>query len=179
MQCAVPAIRAIAAASMLILTAAAPPATLPRDAVLNIAAVKRYFADIAREASNGANATATGNPDATRGAIYTTRDGRRRVTVTLDRYATRSAALSAYEDAVRKSKIPGFKRINAPRIGERSFAGTVTRGAETHVGIGEVHGSFIIGATLAGYDASNSNIARLGALVRAQDAMAQRAATHP
>jgi hypothetical protein len=61
-------------------------------------------------------------------------------------------------------------------VGQQSFAGTVTMGGETHVGLGALDGRLIVGATLAGFDATPDNLINLVALARAQDAAANAAA---
>jgi pimeloyl-ACP methyl ester carboxylesterase len=149
--------------------------TLPRMVVVSLSVVKQYFPEVTREASTGRNATAVGNPKATRSVIYATGDGSKKVTITVDEYASSNDALSAYRQAVRKSQIPGFKRLPAPHVGQQSFAGTVTRGAETHVGLGARAGKLIVGATLAGYSATPNNIAKLVHLARREDATAKAA----
>jgi hypothetical protein len=51
----------------------------------------------------------------------------------------------------------------------------VVAGAETHVGLGALDGTLIVGATLAGYDATPNNIAQLVALASTEDAAAKAA----
>lgn len=48
-------------------------------------------------------------------------------------------------------------------------------GAETHIGLGTLDRKLIVGATLAGYDATPDNAAKLVALARMQGATAKRA----
>jgi hypothetical protein len=107
--------------------------------------------------------------------IYATGDGSKKVTITVDQYASSNDALSTYRQAVRKSQIPGFKRLPAPNVGHQSFAGTVTRGAETHIGLGARDGKLIVGATLAGDSAIPNSIAKLVHLARREDATAKAA----
>jgi hypothetical protein len=45
-------------------------------------------------------------------------------------------------------------------------------GAETHVGLGALAGKLIVGVTLAGYDATPDNIAKLVAVARKEEAAA-------
>jgi hypothetical protein len=143
---------------------------LPRNVVISLDDARRFFPDIAREASTGNNATAVGSPRATRSVIYATKDGSKRVTISVDRYASAADALSAYRQAVQRSQsVRGFKPLPMPNVGTRAFAGTVTQNGETHIGLGELTGTAIVGATLAGYDATPANVARLVALARAQD----------
>ena len=58
-------------------------------------------------------------------------------------------------------------------MGQKAFAGTVTMGAETHVGLGALVGKLIVGVTLAGYDATPHNVAKLVALAHKEDAAAR------
>ena len=48
-------------------------------------------------------------------------------------------------------------------------------GAETHVGLGALVGKLITGVTLAGYDATPENVAKLFALANKEDAAARAA----
>ena len=147
---------------------------LPRNVVISLSEVNRLFPEVTHEASTGQNLTAVGNPKATRSVIYTNNDGAKKVTITVDRYATASAASSAYEEAVTKSEaVPGFRPIPVENLGPNAFAGTVTQGGETHVGLGGLRGTFIVGVTLAGYDSTQENIARLISLTREQERVAK------
>ena len=47
---------------------------------------------------------------------------------------------------------------------------------ETHVGLGALDGRMIVGATLAGFDATPEALINLVALARAEDAVANSAA---
>src|SRR5437667_9125100 len=62
--------------------------TLPRNVIVSLSVVSRLFPDITRETSTGRNLTATGNPKATRMVIYETGDGSKKVTITVDQYAS-------------------------------------------------------------------------------------------
>jgi hypothetical protein len=138
--------------------------------------VRRFFPDITRETSRSRNSTATGNPKATRMVIYETGDGSKKITITVDRYGSSSDASSAYQEAVRKSQsVPGFKPVPVPTLGQQTFAGTTTMGAETHIGLGALDHKLIVGATLAGYDATPDNASKLVAVARMQGAAAKRA----
>jgi hypothetical protein len=148
---------------------------LPRNVVAPLNVINGLFPEVTREASTGRDSTATGHPRATRSVIYATADGSKKVTITVDQYETSRDALSAYQEAVQKSKIPGFKPLAAPNLGQQAFAGTVTMGAETHVGLGARDGKLIIGATLAGFDATPDNVAKLAALANAEGANAKMA----
>jgi hypothetical protein len=157
-------------------TPATPDTILPRNVILPLSVVSRFFPDIIREASTGRNETATGNPKATRMVIFETRDGSRKVTVTIDQYASPGDASSAYHEAVQKSQsVPGYQPVPVPTLGQQTFAGTVTMKAETHIGFGALDHKLILGATLAGYDATSDNADRLVAVARMQGAAAKRA----
>jgi hypothetical protein len=150
--------------------------TLSREVVVPLSEVSRVLPDITRETSTGRNLTATGNPKATRMVIYGTGDGSKKVTITVDQYGSPSDASSAYQQAVQKSQsVPGFKPIPVPHLGQQAFAGTVTMDAETHIGLGARDDKLIVGATLAGYDATPKNTAKLIALARMQAVAAKRA----
>src|SRR5262245_24961369 len=149
--------------------------TLPRNIIVPLSGVSRFFPEITRETSTGRNVMATGNPRATRMVIYETGDGSKKVTITVDRYRRSSEASSAYQQAVRKSQsVPGFRPVPVPTLGQQTFAGTVTMGAETHIGLGALDHKLIVGATLAGYDATADNTTKLVAVARMQRAAAKR-----
>jgi hypothetical protein len=151
-----------------IATGASAPA-LPRNVVVPLSVVNRFFPEVTQEAGTGSNSTAVGTPKATRSVIYTTADASKKVTITVDLYESLSDASSAYQQAVQKSKIvPGFKPVSIPNLGQQSFAGSVTMGAETHVGLGALEGTLIVGVTLAGYDATPDNLAKLVDLARTE-----------
>jgi len=156
---------------------AASGTTLPRNVIVSLSEVSRLFPDIARQGSTGRNSTATGNPKATRMVIYESGDGSKKVTLSVDQYRSSSDASSAYQQAVQKSQsVPGFKPVPVPAAGRQTFAGTTTMGAETHIGLGALDHTLIVGATLAGYDATPDNIAKLVDVARMQGAAAKRAA---
>jgi hypothetical protein len=149
--------------------------TLARNVIIPLSEVSRLFPDIVREASTGGNATATGKPKATRMVIYESGDGSRKVTITVDQYGSAGDAASAYKQAVQKSEaVPGFKPVRVPRLGQLAFAGTTTVDAETHIGVGTLEHKLIVGATLAGYDATPDHVAKLVAVTRMQGAAAKR-----
>jgi hypothetical protein len=147
---------------------------LPRKAVIPISVVNRSFPEISREASTGQNVTAVGKPKATRSVIYSNSDSSKKVTITVDEYASASDASSAYQEAVAKSKtVPGFKPVPAENLGQNAFVGTVTQGGDTHIGLGGLHGTLILGVTLAGYDATPENTAKLISLAREEERVAK------
>jgi hypothetical protein len=149
---------------------------LPRSFIVTLSVVKSFFSEIAQETSTGENLTAVGNPKATRSVIYTNSDGWRKVTITVDQYASSSDASSAYQEAVQKSKtVPGFKPISAPNLGRHASIGTVTQGAETHIGLGALDGTLFVAATLAGYEPTPGNVAKLIELTRTEQETAKTA----
>jgi hypothetical protein len=149
---------------------------LPRKVVVPISTVTRFFPEVTGEASTGRNLTAVANADATRSVIYANNDSSKKVTITVDQYPTASDASSAYQEAVAKSKIvPGFKPVPAGTLGQNAFIGTVTQEGETHIGLGALHGTLIVGATLAGYDLTPENTARLISLTREEERVAKAA----
>ena len=157
-------------------TTNASESVLPRSFVVSLSVVDEFFPDVTREATTGQNSTAVGNPKNTRSVIYANRDSSKKVTITVDQYESSTDASSAYKQAVEKSKIPGFKPVSVANVGEDAFAGTVTMGSETHVGLGALVGKLIVGVTLAGYDATPDNVTKLVALAHKEDA-ASRAAS--
>jgi hypothetical protein len=157
-------------------TTSASDSQLPRNGVVPTRVVNRFFPEVTQEVSTGQNSTAVGNPKATRSVIYANNDSSKKVTITVDQYASSSEASSAYQEAVQKSKIvPGFKPLSAPKLGENAFIGTVTQGEETHIGLGALHGTLIVGATLVGYDPTPGNIAKLISLAREEENVARAA----
>jgi CubicO group peptidase (beta-lactamase class C family) len=149
---------------------------LPRSFIVTLSVVKSFFSEIAQETSTGENLTAVGNPKATRSVIYTNSDGWKKVTITVDQYASSSDASSAYQEAVQKSKtVPGFKPISAPNLGRHASIGTVTQGAETHIGLGALDGTLFVAATLAGYEPTPGNVAKLIELTRTEQETAKTA----
>ena len=130
---------------------AATAALLAREAVVPVSVVTQYFPDVSTEASTGPNETSVGNPVASRSVVFVSADGKKKVTLSVDQYATASDAASAYQTAVEGSKAaPGFKPAASPNLGQEAFAGTSQVGAETHFGLGAREGRLIMSATHAG-----------------------------
>ena len=78
-------------------------------------------------------------------------DGKKKVTVSVDQYASASDAAAAYQTAVQGSKAaPGFNPAATPNLGQEAFAGTSQVGAEMHFGLGARDGRLIMSATHAG-----------------------------
>ena len=150
-------------------SAPAQPGLLPRSVVLDLATVRSFFPQVTHEAETGSDTTAQGNPIATRAVFFENGSGSRRVTITVDSYSGAGTASAAYSMALQKGKmVPGFKPLKVPKLGDKTFAGTVTMGTETHVGIGVLLGNLIVGATLAGFDASHANVSQLVDMTRAE-----------
>jgi len=150
--------------------------TLSRNVIVPLSDVIRLFPDIVREASTGGNATATGKPKATRMVIYEADDGSKKLTITIDQYGSLDDASSAYQQAVKKSQsVPGYKPVRVPTLGQETFAATVTKDTETHIGLGALDHRLILGATLAGYDATSDIADKLVAVARMQGAAARAA----
>jgi hypothetical protein len=155
-------------------TTSSSDSLLPRSAVVPKSVVNRFFPEVSQEASTGQNSTAVGKPKATRSVIYVNSNSSKKVTITVDQYVSSSEASSAYQEAVQRSKsVPGFKPVAAPDLGANAFVGTVTQGEETHIGLGALHGTLIVGATLAGYDSTPDNVAKLLSLTRKEDVAAK------
>lgn len=154
-----------------------PIAMLPRNVVVPLSTVKMLFPEIVQESDTGTNLTAAGIPKASRSVTYTSKDVKKKITITVDQYESPHDTLLAYEQAIQKSKLPEFQPLSIPNLGEQSFAGTVTRNAETHIGLGVLDGVLVIGVTLSGYDVSSKNIASLVALAEAENAAIRLALT--
>ena len=134
------------------------------------------FPDVTNEVNTGYNLTAVANAKATRSVIYANSNSFKKVTITVDQYPTATDASTAYRKAVEKSKtVPGFRTMTAKNLDQNTFIGTVTQGEETHIGLGELHGTIIVAATLAGYDPKPKNIAKLISLTREEESAAKSA----
>ena len=143
---------------------------LSRDTVVPLSVVTRVFPVITREISTSQNSTAAGQPTATRSVVYANRDNSKKLTISVDQYASPGDALGAYEEAVQKSRsVPGFNPITAPNLGPHTFIGSVTQGAETHIGLGALGGASVVGLTLAGFDLTPDTIAKLVSLAREEE----------
>lgn len=156
--------------------ATASESVLPRNVVVPISVVNRFFPQVTEELRIGRNLTAVGSPTATMSVIYANSGSTKKVTITVDQYPTASDASSAYREAVAKSKtVAGFKPVHAENVGQNTFVGTVTQGEETHIGLGALHGTLIVGVTLAGYDPTPETTARLISVTREEENVAKAA----
>jgi len=72
----------------------------PRNIVVPLSVIQRFFPEITQEATTGQNLTAVGNPTTTRSVIYATGDASKKVTVTVDQYESSTDASSAYQQAI-------------------------------------------------------------------------------
>ena len=111
--------------------AAAPSASLlPRETVVPMGEVTKYFPEITKEANTGPNETSVGKPIASRSVVFISGDGKKMVTVSVDQYASASDAAAAYQTAVQGGKAaPGFNPAATPSLGQEAFAGTSQVGA--------------------------------------------------
>src|SRR5262245_45121279 len=108
-------------------------ALLQREAIVPVDVVTQYFPDATRESSTGPNETSVGKALASRSVVFTSADGKKKVTLSIDQYASVSDAAAAYQTAVQGSKAaPGFKPAASPDLGQEAFAGTSQVGAEMH-----------------------------------------------
>jgi hypothetical protein len=99
-------------------TTAASAALLPRNTVVPVSVVTQYFPDVTKEASTGPNETSVGKPIASRSVVFASADGKKKVTLSVDQYASASDAAAAYQTAVQGSKAaPGFKPAASPNLG--------------------------------------------------------------
>jgi hypothetical protein len=115
-----------------------------------------------------------GDPKATRSVIYSRSNSSKKVTITVDQYASSTDASSAYEEAVEKSKaVPGWTPVSAPDLGQNAFMAIVTRGEEAHIAFGAVQGNRILGITVVGYNPTPGTIVKLRSLAREEEAIAK------
>ena len=124
---------------------------LPRDRVVPLSAVTQHFPDITEEAAAGPNETSVGKPVGSISVVFISTDGMKKVTLSVDQYASTADAVTAYKTAVEGSlAAPGFKPAEAPTLGQGAFAGTSQVGEEKHFGLGAHDGRLIVSATHAG-----------------------------
>jgi hypothetical protein len=98
---------------------------LPRNVVIPLSTVKRFFPEVTREASTGQNLTAVANAKATLSVVYANSDSSSKVTITVDQYPTASDASSAYPEAVTRTKnVSGFRPISADNLDPNALAKT-------------------------------------------------------
>lgn len=154
---------------------AAGRALLSRGFVVSLGVVRGYFPRVTRQQATGQNTTSSGAPIATRQVIFANAGASAKVTLSVDQYTSSKRASVAFGEAARKStKVLGFSPLRVPKVGQRSAAGTVTQGNETHVGIAALQGGMIIQATIAGFAATHGKIATIVVLTRRELATAER-----
>lgn len=144
---------ALAAAAIAFFSGATIAATalLPRETIVPLSEVTKYFPDVTAEASAGENETKIGTPAASLSVIFTSSDGTKKVTLSVDQYASNEEAAEAFNSAIEGSKVaPGFKPAESPDLGKAAFAGSSQVGDEKHFGLGALDGRLIISATHAG-----------------------------
>jgi hypothetical protein len=142
---------------------------LPRNVIIALDAITPHFSEITAEAETGENSTSSGQPVANRMVIYANADQSKKVTVSVDQYASDADATAAFDDAAARSKeVEGFSPLPAPDIGDKASAGTVTQGDETHVGVAVLKGDRIVQATAAGFSATPADIRKIEAVAAAQ-----------
>jgi hypothetical protein len=155
-------------------TTTAPSSILPLNSIVSLGAVQPYFPEVTRQESTGPNSTSSGKPKASRQVIYSNSDSSKKVTVSVDQYASDQAASTAFQEAIDKSqKVTGFTALPAPDIGQKASEGIVTQGTESHVGVASLSGRLIIQATIAGYDTGTPNRTKVEAVARDEVAHAK------
>ncbi len=98
--------------------------------------------------------------------IYATNDGSKKIILSVDDYENPSEAWLAYQQAVKRSDLPEFTSIAVSNVGQLVVAGTMTKGSETHTEVTTQDGALLVGATLAGFDATTEEIGKLVELTR-------------
>ena len=108
----------VGAIALLSLAACGDAATplLPRDTVVPLSVVTKYFPDFTKEASTGSNETSVGKPIASRSVVFLSGDGKKKVTVSVDQYESASDAAAAYQTAVEGSKAAPGSSLRQCRI---------------------------------------------------------------
>jgi hypothetical protein len=134
--------------------------------VVSLKVAQQFFPTVTRELGTGANSTTVGTPKATRMVVYSTNDGSKTVTLTVDDYDNPSEAWLAYQQAVKRTDLPEFTSIAVSNVGQLVVAGTVTKGTETHTEVTTQDGTLIVGAALAGFEATTEEIGKLVELTR-------------
>lgn len=146
---------------------------LSRNMLISIKIVKQFFPAIDRLESSEGNASPAGKPSATRTAVYTSKDASKKLILSVDRYEGFGEALTAYQQTVKRIQVPELTPIALSNVGQDVFGGIVTQGSDTHITINTLDGDLLVGATLAGFDASTDTIAKLADLTRKELAQAK------
>jgi hypothetical protein len=155
-------------------------ALLPREAIVPLGMVTASFPDVTKEAGAGPNETTIGNATGSISVVFTDPGETKKVTLSIDRYASADDAAAAFRSAVQASEAaPGFKLSDAPALGEAAFSGTSQVGTEMHYGLGARAGRLIVSATHAGdIPVTPTNAANMVALAGATLAAAKRVLGH-
>lgn len=154
--------------------ASASDSLLSREVVIPISTIRRFFPQVDQEARTGPHLTAVGSPKATRSVIYARSNNSKKVTLTVDEYVSSTDALSAYEEAVKKSKaVPGWTPVSVPDLAQNAFMAIVTREEGTHIAFGALKGNLILGITIVGYNPTPGTIIKLRSLAREEEAAAK------
>ncbi len=146
-------------------TSSASEPTLRRDMLVPLATVKEFFPEVSRE-SFEVDSAALDTPTGTRIANYASKDGSKKVILSVDQYRNPGEAQSAYQEANQKSQTAESNPIAISNIGQQVFAYTMSQGTDTRAIIISLDGILIVRATLSGYDATTDNIAKLADLTR-------------
>ena len=154
-------------------TASASDATLSRNMLVSAKVVKEFFPAINHLQSSEADETPVGKPVGTRTAIYATKDGSKKVILSVGEYGSPGDALTAYQEVVKRIQVPDLTPIAVANVGQDVFAGILAQGDETRVSVNTLDGDLLVGATLTGLEASTDNIGRLAELTRRELAQAK------
>jgi hypothetical protein len=136
---------------------------LRRDMFVSLSVVQQFFPEVNRDTLD-TDANALGKPVATRTSSYTSKDASKKVMLSVDQYQNAGEAMYAYQDAARKSENSEANPIAISNVGQQVFAYTITQGTETRPVITSLDDTLIVRATLAGYDGTTDNIAKLAEL---------------
>ena len=139
---------------------------LSHNVVVPLKVVRQFFPALTRQLEAGVDAAAFGKPSATRRVIYVSGDGAQRITISVDNYTYGSEALLAYQQAAQKTQLAEFESIAISGVGQQVFGGTMKQDSETQVTITASDDKILLTVTLAGYEATTDNIAKLADLAR-------------
>ena len=145
---------------------------LRRNVVVSIRDVEQSFPEISKQTDSGADASAAAKPIATRMVVFSSRDGAKKLTLSVDEYEYGSQAVRAYEEAARKGELPEFEPIAISNVGQQVFAGALKQGGETQIVVTAVDDTLLVAAMLAGYEDTTENISKLADLTRMEVAEA-------
>src|SRR5579871_209288 len=141
---------------------------LRRNVVVPIKDVEQSFPEITKQTDSGVDTASPAKPIATRMVVFASRDGAKKLTLTVDQYEYGSQAVLAYEEAARKSDLPEFETIAISNVGQQVFAGALKQGGEMQIVVTAVDDRLLVTAMLAGYVDTTENISKLADLARLQ-----------